>query len=146
MADSYRYLVHIDVPATHAAVLRDALQDEPLSMGSVLGAEELQRQLDELTISIDVVRDARWDELDSDIEILSTYLAAPVLATEVAVGPDVHAWRLIGRAGEVVRVKLDVARDADGTIDIRGENLEGLAMQLPTLPRWAQSLLAQRLP
>lgn len=144
---THRYLLHVDIPATDARVLRDAFEGEPLSLPTRIGDDELKRQLDELQLNVDLETTEPWDDFVRDIEILSTYLAAPVVATELIVGPgvnEVSGSRIIGRGGEVVRVALEVTQGEDG-IEITGEDREQLARDLPSFPRWAQSVLAPRL-
>ena len=145
MTHTYRYQLTADIPPTELAKVKDALAGEPLALADLVGAQELQRQLDALRVSVDVVRSQRWTAFPKDIEILSTYLSTTVVATEIESGPErVRAWRHIGRGGEVVMIALDAERTPDGSLDVRGENQEALAMQLPDLPRWAQSMLAPR--
>ncbi len=143
----FRYLLSAEIPATSLRRVRDALRDEPLSLRDRIGSDELARQLDEFKLCVDLAFDEEWGELVADIEILSTYLPSPVIGTEIhaAAHSDPRGWRLLGRAGEVVRIALDVVRLPDGTIEVIGENEEQLRAQLATLPRWAQSLLAPRL-
>lgn len=142
--EKYRYVLHVDIPATDVRVLLDAFEGEALELKDHLGEAELQRQLHSSVLSLDTVFPTRWAGLESDLEILSTYLAAPVVATEVverAHGVS-EAWRLIAHRGEVVRVALEL----DDSHGILGEDVDELVRQLPALPRWAQSLLAPRIP
>lgn len=145
----YRYLLDVDVPATDVLVVLDALDGEQLELSRRLGASEVRRQLDNFRLQVDYTTPDRL-VLERDIEILSTYLAAPVSATEIAIDkthdpPALQAWRVLGRNGEVVRIELDVAWTDDGTVDIAGANQDTLAEQMPALPGWAQSLLALRM-
>lgn len=143
----YRYILHVDIPATDVRVLLDALDDEPLELAVQLGKEELRRQLESSVLSVDTQSEKRWDKLDADLEILSTYLAAPVVAIELVIdGAAAHGHRILARQGEVVRVALELAQTEDGSVDIVGEDIDKLTAQLSGLPRWAQSLLAPRIP
>ncbi len=143
----HQYQVHADVPATDVMVLLDALDGERLELTERLGAGELERQIESFTIDVDHTWPTRWAALDQDLEVLSRYLAAPMSATEVIV-PDAgpaSGSRLLAWHGEVVRFPLKVHRTHDGVV-IDGEDLEALAIALPRMPGWAQSLLAPRLP
>jgi len=147
MSEHFRYLLEIDVPATDVRVLLDALEDEPMELWERLGAAEIRRQLAEFAISVDESTPERWERFDRDVEMLSTYLAAPVVGTEIRIDDTrepalLEGWRIIGRGGEVVRIALDLSLTDDGGININGASVDELAAQLPDFPRWAQSLLA----
>jgi hypothetical protein len=133
-------MLRADIPATDVQVILDALDGEPLSLAEAIGDEELRRRIRGGTLSVDLATDTPFD-LGHDVEVLSTYLAAPVVATEIAIGDRVIAERIVGRGGETVRVPLDTVW-SDGELEIMGENEEALERALPTMPRWAQSLLA----
>ena len=64
----YRYDLTVDVPATEAAVLVDALAGEQLSLKTRLGWESLKAQIEtEHRITIQVLADDAWPEFERDI-------------------------------------------------------------------------------
>ena len=140
------YALHVDIPATDVRVLMDALDGEQLGLTTELGEDELRQQIEAGALMIDARAETRWTWLEQDLEVLSRYLAAPLVAREIAVGDDVRGWRILARGGEVVRIPLAIARADDGQLEVTGENIEELTRQLPDMPRWAQSLLAPRVP
>ena len=144
---SYRYILRVGIPATDLRILRDAFEDEPLSLREILGEATFQQQLDDLSLVVDLQVPEPWENFSRDIEVLSVYLAAPVSGVEIRVaGSDTEGWRWIGMKGEVVRVPLTLSLEQDGSVEIVGVDGERLAKMLPTMPRWAQSLFAPRVP
>lgn len=148
----YRYSLRVEILATDAAVLLDAIEGEPFGLAKRLGAEEINRQIRELQIDIQVTSPSRWEDFESDINILSVYLSQDITGLEIHVeptgdAPKLEGWKIIGRRGETVRLKLDLAWDAsDRSIINDDEDIEDAARRWNTLPEWAQVTLRAKHP
>jgi hypothetical protein len=146
----YRYQLHVEVPATDAAVLIDALEGEPFGLRTRLGRDELNRQIAELELSVDETSEERWQDFEGDIQILSVYLSETIEGRELhadvdGAEPRVEAWKILGHRGEVIRLRLDVAWDADSrTFLDRGEDVQDAIRRWQTLPEWIRAALRTR--
>jgi hypothetical protein len=143
----YRYELHVEIPATDAAVLVDALEGEPFGLGKRLGADELNRQIRELELSVRTTSSQRWDDFEKDIEILSIYLPQFIEGREIhvdagAVPPKVEGWKIVGHRGETERLRLDVSWDEEsGAVVGGGDDIADIERRWSTLPSWMQSAL-----
>jgi hypothetical protein len=150
-APYYLYELRVEISATDAAVLVDAIEGEPLGLRTRIGAAEIERQIRELELSVAARSDARWDDFEKDLEILSVYLAQDIVGLEVHVTPGasgdaVEAYRIVGHRGETARLRLDLAPDPK-TGELTGaENLAELARRWPTLPEWIRSAMRNKHP
>jgi hypothetical protein len=140
----FRYLLSVEIHPTDAAVLRDALEDEPFGLKKRMGAAALNRQIDAFEISVDTVSTERWEDFDKDIEILSVYLSEYIEGTEIEIedtagAPVLHAWKIVGRRGEVIRLEREVQWDAkESAIVIGEEALKPLEKRWKSLPEWVR--------
>ncbi|HZO14253.1 MAG TPA: hypothetical protein VFB62_13370 [Polyangiaceae bacterium] len=146
----WRYLLHVEIHPTDAAVLKDALEDEPFGLKKRLGAAELNRQIDHFEISVDAHSLERWDDFDHDIEILSVYLSEYIEGTEIHVQPTkgapvLHAWKVVGRRGEVVRLEREVHWE-DESIVLGDEHLEPLKKRWASFPEWVRDAMRLKYP
>jgi hypothetical protein len=146
----WRYLLHVEIHPTDAAVLRDALEDEPFGLKKRLGAAEIDRQIDAFEISVDAQSLERWDDFDKDIEILSVYLSEYIEGTEIQVEPTkgapvLHAWKIVGRRGEVVRLEREVSWD-EQSIVVGEEELAPLKKRWASFPEWVRDAMRLKHP
>ena len=87
----WRYSLRVEIPATDAAILVDALEGEPFGLRARLGAEELQRQIKELVLTVQAASARRWEDFAKDIEILSVYIVGHIVGCEIHVEPTPEA-------------------------------------------------------
>lgn len=145
----WRYIVRIHVPGTEAAILRDALEGEPVGLATRLGEGELERQIRELEIDVDEVSDERWDDFARDLEIMSLYLTSNVEGIEIQIddGPELRGFELIARRGEVVRLEVEVGWNAqEQSLVIGEEKLDALESQWSSLPDWIRTAMLAKHP
>jgi len=142
---SWRYQLRVEIPATEAAILKDALAGEPFGLRARLGAEELDRQIAALELHVDAVSAERWQDFEKDLEILSVYLTEYVVGREIhvqleAASPRVEAWKIIARRGQTVRLSLLVDWDGGRIVD-RGEDLDDVKRRWASFPEWVRGAL-----
>jgi hypothetical protein len=148
----YRYDLDVEIPATDAAVLVDALDGEPFGLRQHLGAHELRRQLEGLELHVSQTSPTRWPDFEKDIEILSVYLPEYVEGREIAIeptgrAPKLEGYRIVGHRGETVRVRLDLTWDAEsGTVVHGDDDVQDLERRWASLPAWARSALRTKHP
>jgi hypothetical protein len=151
-APHYLYSLRVDILATDAAVLLDAIEGEPFGLAKRLGAEEINRQIRELQIDIEATSPSRWDDFENDISILSVYLPQDITGFELHVeptagAPKLEGWKIVGRRGETARLKLYLAWDAsDSSIINNDVDIEDAARRWNTLPEWTQVALRAKHP
>jgi hypothetical protein len=143
----WRYLLKIDIHPTDAAILKDALDGERFGLRERLGAREIERQIDAFELNVDVRTLERWDDFEHDIETLSVYLSDDIVGKEIEVEPSagaplVRAWKIAGRRGEVVRLRLEAGWDArDASIVLGEEDRDELEKRWPDLPEWVRDAM-----
>jgi len=144
----YRYDLRVDVPATEAAVLVDALAGERFTVKDRLGWATLKDQLEvEHRIAIEVLSDDAWPDFERDIQTLSVYLSEPISGREVHVSPngdrpDLRGWIILGRRGETARIPLSLGWDEDANMLVdKGLDREVLEPQWDELPAWVKDAL-----
>lgn len=148
----YRYRMQVDVEPVDARMLRDALEDEPFGLRERYGMAEIERQITDFELVVDTSSMERWDDFQSDLEILSVYLSQYVTGHEIEVVPTrgaplLKAWKLVACRGESVRLDCDVLWDPrEGRVDLHGENLEAVVDRWSDLPEWLRNALRLKYP
>jgi hypothetical protein len=152
MPRHYEYVLRVEIPADEIQTLLDALPDEPLALRERLGAPELDRRIESGALVYEARSEERYLELDADVVILSVYLSQYVVAREYVVEPTrgapvIDGWKVVGRAGESIRLRLDLEWDVQiQAIVDKDEDLREVAARWGELPRWAQDALRQKHP
>lgn len=148
----YRYDLNVDVPATEAAVLVDALEGEPLSLKTRLGWPTVKAQIEQdQRIAVEILADDAWPDFENDIRAISTYLSEPISGREVYVAPGgeepmLEGWLVVGKRGETARVPLALAWDEDQNMLVdRGVDREVLAPRWDELPSWVKDAIGPEL-
>lgn len=148
----FLYRLHVDIEPTDALVLRDALEDEPFGLKNRFGAWALNKQIEDFELSINADSEMRWDDFESDIEVLSIYLSQYIVGHEIRVEPTAGAplldgWKVIGRRGEVERLRVDLSWDVrEQRVVIGDEDMHDLVDRWAALPEWLQSALRLKYP
>lgn len=144
----HRYDLSVDVPATEAAVLVDALAGERFTIKDRLGWATLKDQIErEQRIFIEVISDNAWPDFERDIQTLSVYLSEPISGREVYVSPGGDApllkgWIILGRRGETARIQLDIDWDEDANMLVdRGVDRAEIGPRWNDLPPWVKDAL-----
>ncbi len=144
----YRYELRVDIPATEAAVLIDALAGERFTIKDRLGWETLKDQLErDHRISFELVSDEAWPDLERDIQTLSVYLSESISGREAHVAPrgdqvDLQGWIILGRRGETARIPLSLGWDEDASRFVdKGLDREALEPRWNELPAWVKDAL-----
>jgi hypothetical protein len=145
MSDRWRYLLNVHIPGTEASIVRDALEGESFGLRDELGAGELERQIDSFEVAVDRLSQERWDFFESDIQLLSLFLTHDVDGIEICIGEELTGWRIVGHRGEVVRLEIEVARDASGQVgEIGGYVVAALKKRWKDLPDWIKENLRSK--
>lgn len=148
----YRYDLKVEIPATDAAVLLDALEDEPFGLKARLGEAELRRQIRALDLSVQANTEEQWSDFEADINVLSVYLSQYIIGREIFVqptegAPRLEGWKVIGRRGETARLKLDLSWDpADKSVIDGDEDVKDVVRRWPELPEWVRSAMRAKHP
>jgi hypothetical protein len=144
------YKLHLEIHPTDAAVLRDALEDEPFGLRKRMGAAALNRMIEAFDIHIDSTSAERWEDFEKDIEILSIYLSEYISGTEIQVEPTkgapiLHAWKIVGRRGEVVRLELEASWDGKEVV-LGEEEIGPLEKRWASFPEWVRDAMRLKHP
>lgn len=148
----YRYDLTVEIPATEAAVLVDALAGERISIKDRLGWETVKDQIErDQRLSIEVIADDAWPDFERDIQTLSVYLSEAISGREVHVAPGgeqpyLRGWIILGRRGETARIALALAWDDDANmlVDL-GIDRADLEARQADLPAWVKDALGPEL-
>jgi hypothetical protein len=146
----YRYVLHVEIPATEVAILVDALDGEAFSLRDRIGRAELLRQLESGELAVDATSEERWPGFQKDIETLSVYLSAPLSGREMRVEPGpsapvVEGWLVLALRGASERVALDIAWDEATESPVeRGIDKEAARTRWKALPAWVRASLEHR--
>lgn len=147
----YRYDLNVDIPATEAAVLVDALEGERLSIKTRLGWPSIKAQIEqEQRISVEVISDDAWPDFENDIRAISVYLAEPISGRQVYVAPGgeqplLEGWLVVGKRGETARVPLSLAWDEEQNmlVDLGVDHAE-IEPRWEELPEWVKSAVRRQ--
>jgi hypothetical protein len=143
----YRYRLRVEVEPTDASVLKDALEDEPFGLRQRYGLAEIHRQLDEFELVFEAASAARWEDFDSDLEVLSVYLSQYIVGFEVHVRPTagaplLRAQKVVACRGEVVRLEADVLwQPREQEIELGQEELTDLVRRWEAFPEWLRNAM-----
>lgn len=143
----FRYRLQVDVEPTDAPVLKDALEDEPFGLRERYGLAEVHRQLDEHNLFFEAASLSRWDDFDSDLEVLSIYLSQYIVGFEVSVRPTagaplLRAYKVVACRGELVRLEAEVVwQPREQSIELGEEDLGDLVRRWNDFPEWLRNAM-----
>ena len=151
-AHHFRYQMRVEVEPVDAAMLRDALEDEPFGLKERYGMAAIERQLKDHVLEVDTSSTSRWDDLTADLEILSVYLSQYIVAHEIEVSPTagapiLRAWKIVACRGESVRLDCDALWDhRNERVELHDENQDALVERWSDLPEWLRNALRLKYP
>ena len=143
----YRYRLKVEVEPTERETITSALEDEPFELGERLGLAPLLAQIEEGELDVETSSETQLAHFDRDIEMLSVYLPQYIIGKEVFVRPTPGApilvgWMIVGRAGQVVRLALDVRWEpnAEQIVD-GGPDVDAVIARWAELPEWVRDAM-----